>query len=133
MSHAYRQTISLRRRDMDELGHANQAAYHEFLEEARAAFITGLGVPDAAPDSYVLARVELDYRQEVRLGDGTVDVVVRVDRVGTRSVTLRHDVLKPDGALAATGKTVIVGWDGNRRCGRDLTTAERTALAAASD
>ncbi|WP_354698618.1 hypothetical protein DSM112329_04304 [Paraconexibacter sp. AEG42_29] len=126
----FRRTITLRRRDMDELGHANQAAYHEFLEEARAAFIADLGVPDARPDAYVLARVELDYRREVRLAHGTVDVVVRVERVGGRSLTLGHDVLQPDGTVAATGRTVIVGWDGEGRCARDLTPGEHAALAA---
>jgi acyl-CoA thioester hydrolase len=125
----HRMTIPLRWRDMDLLGHLNQAVYHELLEEARAALLTSIAVPGERYATYVLARVELDYRHEVRKSDGTVDVVVRVGRVGTKSLTLEHDILLPDGTVAATGTSVLVGWDGQARGARALSDAERAALA----
>ncbi len=118
-------TIPLRWRDMDMLGHLNQAVHHELLEEARGALIAELAGGHSRHQSFVIARVELDYRHEVRRSDETVRIVVRVGRVGTRSITIEHDILLPDGTLAATGSTVIVGWDGEARCGRDLTEGER--------
>lgn len=130
MSLETRLTVPLRWRDMDMLGHLNQAVYHELLEEARADLLSSLAVPGERFQTYVLARVELDYRHEVRKSDGSVDVVVRVGRVGTKSLTLEHDVLLPDGTLAATGTTVLVGWDAKGRHARALGDAERAALTA---
>jgi acyl-CoA thioester hydrolase len=127
-----RLTIALRWRDMDMLGHLNQAVYHELLEEGRGAALVSLaerrGEAEAVHHTYVVARVELDYRQEVRKDHGTVDVVVRAGRVGTKSFTLEHEIELPDGTVAASGSTVIVGWDTERRTGRALSESERRAL-----
>jgi acyl-CoA thioester hydrolase len=121
-----RVTISLRWRDMDMLGHLNQAVYHELLEEGRAALF--LSLKGAATFPFVLVRVELDYRNEVRKDHGSIDVVARVERVGSKSVTLAHEVVLPDGAIAAAGRSVLVAWDPHARGSRELTDAERAAL-----
>ena len=125
-------SIDLRWRDMDMLGHLNQAVYHELLEEGRGAVLLALG--EAASwdqhHTWVLARVELDYRSEVRKDHEHVDVVVRVGAVGRSSITLEHDVVLPDGEVAATGRSVLVGWDNAARAARELTDRERAALGA---
>lgn len=130
MSLESRLTIPLRWRDMDMLGHLNQAVYHELLEEARGALITSLAQEAEPFHSFVLARVELDYRHEVRKDAGSVEVVARVARVGGKSVTVEHDILLPDGTVAASGHTVMVAWDGQARGARELSDAEREALSA---
>ena len=122
--------IALRWRDMDMLGHLNQAVYHELLEEGRAALINALGRERRFP--FVLARVELDYLHEVRHRDGHVDIATRVERVGGKSVTLLHEVTLPDGTPAATGLSVLVAWDVEGRRARPLGDAERAALGAAA-
>jgi acyl-CoA thioester hydrolase len=119
-------SIGLRWRDMDMLGHLNQAVYHELLEEARAALFMSLHGATGFP--FVLVRVELDYRHEVRHDHGTVELVVTVERVGSKSVTLAHDVLLPDGTVAASGRSVLVAWDPQARTSRELTEDERAAL-----
>lgn len=128
----HRTTVQLRWRDMDMLGHLNQSVYHELLEEARAGLMMGMlrdldgGGPHGA---FVLARVELDYHREVRRDHGTVEIVVRVAEVGRSSVRLGHDVVLPDGSVAASGVTVLVAWDPAGRCKRELLPAERSALS----
>ena len=124
-----RVTLTVRWRDLDMLGHLNQAVYHEFLEEGRSALFARLA-QSGRGFAFVLARVELDYRHEVRKDHGSVDIVVRPAGVGTSSFTLEHDVLLPDGTLAATGRTVMVGWDAQARGKRALSDAERAVLAA---
>jgi acyl-CoA thioester hydrolase len=105
--------------------------YHELLEEARAALLTDIATSAGSSfGTWVLVRVELDYRHEVRKDHGEVEIVVRVASVGTSSLTLEHDILLPDGTVAATGKTVMVGWDARARGKRSLTDAERVALGA---
>ena len=119
--------MAVRWRDIDMLGHLNQAVYHEFLEEGRATFITQLaelGISFA----FVLARVELDYRSEVRKDHGHVDVTTRLSRVGRSSMTLDNRVVLPDGTVAAEGRSVLVAWDPAARRSRTLTDEERSAL-----
>jgi acyl-CoA thioester hydrolase len=123
-------TIALRWRDMDMLGHVNQAVYHELLEEGRGALLGSLG--DAGDFPFVLARVELDYRHEVRQADGHVDVRTFVQRVGTTSITVGQVLTLPDGTVAASGSSVLVAWDPRARSSRPLSDAERTALSAGS-
>jgi acyl-CoA thioester hydrolase len=119
--------IVVRWRDLDMLGHLNQAVYHEFLEEGRATFVAqlgGLGIDFA----FVLARVELDYRSEVRRDHGHVDVTTALVRVGGSSLTLDNKVLLPDGSVAAEGRSVLVAWDPAARRSRKITDEERSAL-----
>jgi acyl-CoA thioester hydrolase len=120
--------IELRWRDMDMLGHLNQAVYHELLEEGRSAlFAEALGERGGFP--FVVARVELDYKAEVRRDHGTVQIVARVLRVGRTSVIVEHEVVRADGVVAASGITVIVAWDPAARASRELTDVEREALS----
>jgi acyl-CoA thioester hydrolase len=120
--------IGLRWRDMDLLGHLNQSVYHELLEEGRAELLGRMGrLGDLA---FVLARVEIDYRHEVRRDHEAVDVVVRLAHVGTKSIVMEHDVLLPDATVAAEGRSVLVAWDPATRRSRALSDAERARLQA---
>jgi acyl-CoA thioester hydrolase len=117
---------------MDTFGHLNQAVYHELLEEGRAALFTEAvrRIGESGPHGlYVLVHVDLDYRSEVRKDHGEVEVCVRVGHVGTSSIRLDHEVRLPDGTVAASGKSVLVGWDPARRGKRALSDAELEALS----
>jgi acyl-CoA thioester hydrolase len=124
-------TLPLRWRDIDPLGHLNQAVYHELLEEARAGLVTELVARTGAEHvhgGFIVRHVDLDYLHEVRRDAGTVDVTARVAAVGTSSLTLEHEVRLPDGTLAASGHAVLVGWDPVTRGKRPLGEVERAAL-----
>ena len=121
--------IGIRWRDLDMLGHLNQAVYHELLEEGRAALFAELA--KLGDFAFVLARVELDYRHEVRRDHGHVEVVVRPSAIGRSSVTVENEVLLPDGTVAAEGSSVLVGWDQDSRGAREITEHERALLGGA--
>jgi acyl-CoA thioester hydrolase len=124
--------VQLRWRDMDMLGHLNQAVYHELLEEGRAAVMWELmrqAGDDHVHGTYVLAHVDLDYHTEVRKDHGEVEVVISVAGVGRSSFRLRHELRLPDGTVAASGETVMVAWDPVARGKRELTERERAALS----
>jgi acyl-CoA thioester hydrolase len=121
-----RTRIEVRWRDLDMLGHLNQAVYHEFLEEGRAELLSS--AVDLQDGAFVLARVELDYRHEVRRDHGHVDVVARVASVGRSSVVIENEIVLPDGTIAAAGRSVLVGWDPVKRAKRELSDADRAAL-----
>jgi acyl-CoA thioesterase FadM len=110
------------------LGHVNQATYHEFMEEGRATLFERL-----SDFMFVLARVEMNFRHEVRRADGYVDIVMRVSATGRSSVTVDHQILLPDGRIAADGLTVLVAWDEAARRPRPLTRDERATLTDVAD
>jgi acyl-CoA thioester hydrolase len=122
--------LPLRHRDMDALGHVNQAVYHELLEEVRAAFFRHT-LPDLPFTGYVLVHVELDYRREVRIEHRHLLGECRVAELGRSRVELENRLLLPDGDVAVEGRAVLVAWDEQTRQSRQLTQREREALLSA--
>ena len=118
-------TETVRFRDVDALGHVNNAAYLTYLEQARIAFLASLG---ADQTGMILARAEIDFRAQVGFGE-RVEVEMRPLRVGTKSFELGY-TLRVRGAAVAEAKTVLVAFD--YATGRTVTVPEswRTALAA---
>ncbi|HEX3803398.1 MAG TPA: thioesterase family protein [Solirubrobacteraceae bacterium] len=123
-----RYRVALRWGDIDALGHVNQAVYHELLEEARTAMISRL--PSHEKHSFVMARVELDYRREIPLYHRFVDVTLHIETVGRASITVAQQIYRSDGELAADGRSVLVAWDAVRRGSRPLSEQELAALQA---
>jgi acyl-CoA thioester hydrolase len=119
----HRETV--RFRDVDSMGHVNNAVFLTYLEEARIAFLLPLG---AEVSSMILARVEIDFRTPLRMGD-EVEIGVRPANVGKKSFELEYEVRSRD-VVAAEAKTVIVSFD--YESGRSIEVPEswREALAA---
>jgi acyl-CoA thioester hydrolase len=115
--------IPIRWRDIDALGHVNNAVYLTYLEELLAVVLGPV-----LGDDYVSARVEMDFRNEVRLADRELLGSTAVERIGTSSVTAAFTLTRPDGVVALEGRTVLVAWDPAARSSRPLTDAERRAL-----
>jgi acyl-CoA thioester hydrolase len=105
---AFERSVDVRWRDTDALGHVNHAVFLTYLEEGRDAFFVDTLRRDPM---YVVVRIEVDYRAEVRLADRRVTVRLAVERVGTTSVTTRETVLTPAGQVAAEARVISVQWD----------------------
>ncbi|MBA3428682.1 MAG: acyl-CoA thioesterase [Actinobacteria bacterium] len=88
--------------DSDALGHVNNAVYSTYLEQARIGVLGGLV-------EFILARVEIDFRAELRDAE-EVEIRSRLDRIGTKSFDLWHD-LHAGGVLVAEAKSVLVSYD----------------------
>jgi acyl-CoA thioester hydrolase len=97
---------TVRFRDLDAMGHLNNAVYATFLEQARMAYLEPQG---AKVRSMILARLEIDFRAPVELGE-TVSITVTPTRVGTKSFDLDY-VLTVGGLTVAEAKTVLVAYD----------------------
>jgi acyl-CoA thioester hydrolase len=119
--------VSLRWRDVDALGHVNHAVFLTYLEEGRDAFYVQALSRDP---HYVVARVEIDLRAEVRYADRLLRVRIEVERVGTTSLTTRETILTPAGVTAAEARVVTVLWDGSARKPMAFAADERGRLAA---
>ncbi len=100
--------------DVDSSQRIHFTAMFRYFEVAEHALMRSIGLPYATVlQEYRFPRVHLecDFRSAV-VYDDELDVEAAVDRVGTRSWTVRFTVLKvPDGTLAAEGHMTIVAMD----------------------
>jgi len=104
----------VRFRDLDPMGHVNNAVFLTYLEQARVAFFSEMGAGSGLEDmNMVVARVEIDFKAPVRLGQ-EVAISVRASRFGTKSFDLDYE-LRVDGELVAVAKSVQVAYDYNLR------------------
>lgn len=105
---AHRCVIQLRYSDLDAMGHVNNARYAEYLEVARIALSEELNLGDV-DDLSVLARLELDFVAEIRLGQELV-IESLIERLGRTSwVTVSRFVA--DGVECAFARSVQVSVD----------------------
>jgi len=122
--------VEIRWSDVDGYGHVNNAVYSSYLEECRDEWLDGaLGDPEGSWD-FVLARVAIDFRRELRLEDDEVLVRCALARIGTASVTTTETILA-GGEVAAEAEAVLVARNRDRDGSRPLTEAERSALERA--
>ncbi len=121
----------VRFRDLDPMGHVNNAVFLTYLEQARVAFLKEVGAATGIEDmNIILARVEIDFRAPVRM-DQEIHIAVRASRFGTKSFDLDYE-LRVDREIVAQAKSVQVAYDYDRREPVDLPSEwrERLALAA---
>jgi acyl-CoA thioester hydrolase len=106
--------LEVRFRDCDPLGHANNAVYLTYLEQARFTHwraLWGFGGPEAADvPGVILARAEVDYRTPARYGD-ELEVRMGLAAVGRTSFTYEYEIAGRDGRVVATARTVQVMYD----------------------
>lgn len=105
----YSLDIDVRYRDLDPVGHVNNAVYATYLEHTRTNYyadVLGLATEDL---SFVLAHVEIDYENSVE-ADDDVRVGIRVSRIGNKSMTTDFRV-EASGETAATAESVQVVID----------------------
>ncbi len=106
----YREDV--RFRDLDGMGHVNNAVFHTYMESARIAYLEAQGAGSNPQAALILARMEVDFRSPISLGE-RVEVGVRPARLGTRSFDLEYEV-RANGRLAAEARSVLVGYDYTR-------------------
>jgi len=107
--YSFTHDVAVRYRDLDTMGHVNNAVYASYFEQARVAYFDEvLDVPLRDIES-VLASLDVDFRRPVEI-DHDVTVAVRVAELGETSLTMEYEV-RADGGVAATGETVQVAVD----------------------
>jgi acyl-CoA thioester hydrolase len=124
--------VEVRFRDLDALGHVNNAVFLTYLESARIAYwleLTGRTGLDAV--DMILARVEIDYRSQASYRE-RLDVGVRVAAVGNSSVTMELCVVaREPRRLVAESRNVMVFFDYAENRSRPLPEDLRGRLLAA--
>jgi len=105
--------ISVRWRDMDSMGHVNNAKYVSYLEEARVRWMLGVeGVSMTDRIAPVVAATNVNYRLPI-VWPNDIVVELFVERLGTSSVTIGHRIVdqRDDSVLHSDGNVVVVWID----------------------
>lgn len=97
--------------ETDAAGIAHFSAYFQYMEQAEHAFLRHLGTSVVAKNesgtiSWPRVSANCDYTGPVKFED-VLDIVVRIERLGTKSVTYAFEFLLQD-ATVATGKLTAV-------------------------
>lgn len=120
--------IEIRWRDMDAYRHVNNAVYLTYLEEVRDEWLASVLDGQESAWDFVLARVAIDFRSELRRSDEKVVVTCRLERIGNSSVRTREEIRTLNGRLAAEAEAVLVAREFGEGRSRPLTEAERRAF-----
>ena len=104
--------IEVRFRDLDALGHVNNAVYITYFEIARTHYWRELfGINSYEQYGFLVVRTECDYRSPAHFGE-TLLVGTRVSELRNSSFVIEHEVTERQGGrLVAEGKTVQVCYD----------------------
>ena len=103
--------VEVRFRDCDPMGHVNNAVYLTYLELARFAYWKAAEIERLAGEvSYIIARVEIDFRSPAVTGQ-VLDVAIAVTGFGRTSFSMAYEIRDEGGRLVATAKSVQVAYD----------------------
>jgi acyl-CoA thioester hydrolase len=106
----------VRFRDIDAMGHVNNAVYLTYFESARVGYHDALaGHRSRSFKDYefefILAEVTCSYRSPAYLGE-TLQVGIRVSSVGRKSFVFEYEMRdQSTGRLVAEGRSVQVMYD----------------------
>lgn len=117
-------TLEVIWRDLDALGHVNNAVYFTYLEYARMKYLQELGLAfrDLWDVGIILAEAACTYHSPLSLGEH-VTVWVRVSEMRNSSFVFEYRIEGEDGRLVATARTVQVCYD--YAAGRSVPIPER--------
>ena len=123
--------VEIRWSDVDAYMHVNNAVYATYLEECRDDWVDRVLGDTGDSWNFVLARVAIDFRRELRLEDEEVVVSCALVRIGNSSITLSEEIRTRDGELSAEAEAVLVARDRELGRSRPLTAVEREAFERA--
>jgi len=123
--------IPVRFRDIDGMGHVNNAVFFTYMEQARSEWYRHLmGITSVAEFDFILAHASCDFKEAIGFGK-TVVVLVTLTNIGNSSFRFAYEVRsKESETLFATGESVQVCYDYKAKRPIPIPPAFRKKLAA---
>ena len=119
-------------RDLDAMGHVNNAVYFTYMETARTSFFAErfrLAEPTRLP--VIVAEATCTYLAPLYMGD-LLTVHMGVSRIGQRSFDFAYLMTCDDGRTIARGRTSMVTYDYEQARVIPIPDSLRTMLLSAS-
>lgn len=105
--------LHVRFRDLDAMGHVNNAVFFTYFEEGRKAFFQKhFSTKDGLKFPFILAHAECDYQKPITLNDA-VRLVMQVGEIGNKRFDFLYRIVdqKDAGTAYASGNSVQVSFD----------------------
>ena len=117
-------------RDLDAMGHVNNAVFFTYFEWARTQmWLELIGRKNVRDVTFIVARAECDFLNQLSLEP--IEVRVRIQDMRRTSFDWLSEIRKTDGGqLAAKGKVVTVLFDWNNQAKIAISDELRAAVAA---
>lgn len=112
MTDRFKIRFTVRFRDIDALGHVNNAVYFTYMEQARTEYWIQLMNLKALDEfAFIVAHAECDFKVAAKFGD-ELEVSIRTSSVGNSSFVWDYEIRNArTEQLVATGKTIQVYYD----------------------
>ena len=116
-------------RDIDVMGHVNNATYLQYMETARVDLARRLGqVREGFRGSFIVASARCEFKKPIR-DERKITVSVWVSRIGARSWDLDYSIRGPRRVEYAIGRTTQVAYDYKTRATASISRKLKKELA----
>ncbi|HUU40823.1 MAG TPA: thioesterase family protein [Desulfatiglandales bacterium] len=105
--------IDVRFKDIDSMGHVNNAVFLTYFEEGRKAFLRDvLNIVDPGDYPFILAHINCDFLKPVNLGD-ELAVEIWIGDLGRKSFRFKYHIIDRNdkSIIYAKGESVMVLFD----------------------
>ncbi len=105
--------IEVRFRDLDALGHVNNAVFFTYFEEGRKQFSKKVfGVSDISEFKFIMAHIQCDFIRPIQFNNHVI-LQMWVRDIGTKSFSFKYRLVDfSDQAMVyATGESIQVCYD----------------------
>ncbi|HVR44142.1 MAG TPA: thioesterase family protein [Thermoanaerobaculia bacterium] len=104
-------------RDLDAMGHVNNAVFFTLFEWGRTRYWLDLRQSREARDiGFIVARAECDFLRQLGLGD-RIEIATRVGEMRSTSFDFVSEIRTESGEVSARGRVVVVmfSWERNEK------------------
>jgi len=124
--------VQMRFRDLDGMGHVNNAVYLSYTELARMQFYLQVANKKTLDEiDFILAHVDIDFESQAVWGD-QIQVAVWPAKIGTSSFTLRYEISeKRTRRVLARANSILVSYDYEKKKSKPIPPEFRKVLEAA--
>ncbi|MGE0085752.1 MAG: acyl-CoA thioesterase [Desulfococcaceae bacterium] len=108
----YKCQINVRFRDLDAMGHVNNAVYFTYFEEGRKNFFRDISDSGKVDFPFIMAHIGCDFLKPVKLSDQPV-LKMQISSIGSKSFGLRYELVNgsDESPVFAKGESVQVCFD----------------------
>ena len=106
-------TVPVYRRfsDLDPLGHVNNVAYHDYLQEARMGLIGDLDAVVSADFAQIVVSQEIRHRKPLGHSPEPVRIEIAITSMVRTSYTITYRIFDEEGEVAAEATTLMAVVD----------------------
>ena len=106
--------VTIRYSDQDPMQHINNVAITAYLESGRTGLFNQLFDGELPARGMVLARLTVDYLNEIKFNAGMIEVGGRLSKIGGRSLTTEYAIFQGE-TCCVVSQSVNVFFDPEKR------------------